>query len=332
MKVIIPNFPEPDSFVDSVAFTLKAMGHEVVTPLKKLGRSQYTSLNIAREFWHKTFPQHWTPAEKWVVATARQSPPDLVLCLTQSLRQEVLEELRKCGSKRLVAWWGDTPANMRGLGLLAKGWDFIFIKDAAAVAKFRAVGLEAELLHEAMNPAWHKRSFKTIGQEVVVAGNYYGYRQYLVARLLDADVPMALHGSRPPLWAEARVKKAYSGRYVIKEEKSEVFGAGLACLNSTSLSEGNSLNCRAFEIAGACGLQLIENKPAIAECFEPRSEVLTYSSVDEIIDHLQRARSDQKWAMNVRQAGFARANAHHTYEIRLDYLLKRVDLTKGTGS
>jgi len=326
MKIVIPNFPEPDSFVDNVVFTLKAMGHDVVTPLKRLGRSRYVSLNVAREFWQKAFPQSWTPAEKWVVAMARQNPPDMVLCLTQSLRQEMLEELRKCGVTRLVAWWGDTPANMRGMGLLAKGWDLIFIKDAAAVAKFRAVGLDAELLHEAMNPAWHKRMFKAIGQEVVVAGNYYGYRQYLVARLLDAGVPMVLYGQKPPLWAELCVKKAHTGRYITKEEKSEVFGSGLACLNSTALSEGNSLNCRAFEIAGTCGLQLIENKPAVADCFEPGLEVLTYSSVDEIVEHLQRARKDPKWALSVREAGHARANAHHTYEMRLAYILKQIDL------
>ena len=170
---------------------------------------------------------------------------------------------------------------MQGLGLLASGWDVVFLKDAAAVKKFRTVGIEAELMHEAMNPAWHRRNFAEIGEEVVVAGSYYGYRQYLVERLMRAGAPMALYGPRPPRWASEAIKRAHSGRYIVKEEKSRILGEGLACLNCTALSEGDSLNCRAFEIAGACGLQLIEDKPSVVSCFEPGKEVLIYRSVDD---------------------------------------------------
>jgi spore maturation protein CgeB len=247
----------------------------------------------------------------------------MVLCLTQSLRQQVLAELRSRGVKLLVAWWADAPANMQGLGLLAPGWDLIFMKDQAAVRKFRSVGIEAEMLNEAMNPVWHKRCFETIGNDVVVAGSYYGYRQYLVSQLIEAGELMSLYGPPPPRWADARIRRAHTGRYVVKEEKSRVFGSGLACLNSTAFSEGDSLNCRAFEIAGTCGLQIVEDKPAVALCFETGTELLTYRSLNDIKEHLARARKDPSWAIKVREAGCARANAHHTYEARLRYILNR---------
>ena len=326
MRIVVSNFPVPDSFVDNVTFTLRDMGHEVITPTHVVGQSRSAALNLLRDLRHKAFPQHWTAIERWAVQASLETKPDLLIWLTQSLRQEVLEELRRIGVKRLVAWWGDTPANMRGLGLLTPGWDAIFIKDAAAVAKFRAVGLPAEHLHEAMNPAWHKRSFDRIGSDVVVAGAYYGYRQFLVERLMLRDASMALYGPLPPRWSSDAIKRAHRGRFIVKDEKSRVFGEGLACLNSTALSEGDSLNCRAFEIGGACGLQLIENKPAVAQCFDPGSEVLVYSSVDEILEYLDRARREPAWAMSVREAGHRRAHAHHTYRQRLSYILKHVDL------
>jgi spore maturation protein CgeB len=319
----------PDSFGDNVAFALRAMGHEVIFAPKLFTRSPNPLVNIIREVRGKAFPDRWTAAETWAVRASREHRPDLVLCLTQAFRQEVLEALKKAGARRLVAWWGDTPANMTRMGLLAPGWDGIFIKDAAAVAKFRAVGLEAELLHEAMNPAWHRQNFESIGPDVVVAGNYYGYRQYLTGRLIEAGVPMALYGPAPPMWAAPAIRQAHRGRYIVREEKSRVFGEGLACLNSTALSEGDSLNCRAFEIAGACGLQLIEDKPSVASCFEPGSEVLTYSSIDSIVEHLGRARREPAWALRVRKAGHRRAHAHHTYTQRLDYILSRVGLAAG---
>jgi len=324
--VAIPNFPLEDSFIDNVAHTLCGMGHEVLTPSRVLDSARSAPLRFAKEMRARALPLRWSEAERWVVEQAKHNRLDLVICLTQSLKQEVLEALRKAGVQHLVAWWGDTPANMRGLGLLAPGWDGIFLKDAAAVRKLRAVGLPAEHLNEAMNPDWHRRNFSEIGEEVAVAGSYYGYRQYIVGQLLAGGAPMALYGPRPPRWADAAIARAHRGRYITKHEKSAVFGSALACLNSTAISEGDALNCRAFEIAGACGLQLIEDKRSVEDCFEPGVEVLTFASVDEIHQHLDRALKDRDWAMKVREAGHRRAHAEHTYAHRISDIFRHLEI------
>ncbi len=303
------------------------MGHEVISPAKVIGLPGNALLRVASDLKEKAFPEHWTPSERWAVAAAMQAgPADLLIWLTKSLRSEVLHEVRRLGVRACVAWWGDTPANMKGMGLLSEGWDRIFIKDAAAVAKFRAVGLPAELLHEACNPAWHRRMFESVNDDLVVAGSYYGYRQFLVGRLLKSGENLALYGSPVPRWGASEIKAAHRGRYIVKEEKSRIFGSGLACLNSTDLSEGDSLNCRAFEIAGACALQLIEDKPAVQACFDPGTEVLTYRSVEEVSEHLARARREPDWAMKVREAGHKRAHAEHTYQHRLRVILESVGM------
>ena len=332
MKILIPNRAGIDSFDDNVAHTLELMGHTVVRPDRILSRTGHPAIDLGRQMLAKAFPRRWTPLERWAMWAAREHRPQLLLSLTTSLRQEVLEEIRQYGVERLVAWWGDPPANMQGMGLLAPGWDAIFLKDAAAVAKFRAVGLTADLLHEAMNPTWHKRRFDDIGTDVVVAGNYYGFRQYLVECLMRAGVPMALYGPPPPRWAGEAIRRAHRGRYIVREEKAYLFGAGLACLNSTDLSEGDSLNCRAFEIAGACGLQLIEDKPVVPQCFEPGAEVLVYRTVSEIVDYVQQARREPAWALAIREAGHRRAHAHHTYEKRLQTILKYVGFNRPASS
>jgi spore maturation protein CgeB len=96
----------------------------------------------------------------------------------------------------------------------------------------------------------------------------------------------------------------------------------MACLNSTSLAEGNSLNCRAFEVAGAGGLQLIEAKPIISECFEPGVELLVFDTLDELEGHLDRARKAPVEMERIREAGARRALAHHTYAHRLGAILE----------
>jgi spore maturation protein CgeB len=329
LRIVVPNFPAPDSFTDNVVHTLRAMGHDVRAMPRLALRDQGAIPRILTDAWAGYRPDTWHSQERWAVATAREWRPDLVLSLTLALREEVLVRLKQLGTGLCIAWWGDTPANMRGMGLLADGWDRIYIKDSSAVDKFRAVGLPADLLHEAANPDWHRPLRSTSHPDagaLVVAGNYYGYRQFLVRRLAEAGVPLALYGTRPPRWSHPAIVRQFRGQYIVRDEKSRVFHAGLGCLNSTHLSEGNSLNCRAFEICATGGLQLIEAKPAVAACYDPGTEVLTYGSIEEILSHLDRAGREPDWSRAIREAGLRRTLSEHTYRHRLERILADASL------
>jgi spore maturation protein CgeB len=204
------------------------------------------------------------------------------------------------------------------------GWDRIYIKDPDAVAKLALAGRNASLLHEAMNPTWHRPLSRQENISVVIAGNYYAFRQVVVSRLIQDGVDLALYGPKPPRWALREVTQAWTGQYVTREKKSRVFGAALACLNTFSLREGNSLNCRAFEIAGAGGLQLIEHRPILEECFEPGKELLSFRTYPELLDLIHRARSHPAEMTRIREAGARRALAQHTYRHRLDKILSNL--------
>jgi spore maturation protein CgeB len=318
MNIAIPAYAAPDSFADNVAFTLQAMGHEVLTIPHRprfLARSRALYQRARRSFG----PEYFDPRERWLIHIARKQRVDMVLALTQCLRGEALREARRFGLRYCVAWWADAPANLTsaGWGLLSSEWDLICLKDPQGVSKFRRVGLNAHLLHEAMNPAWHKPVAQQKNGTVVVAGNYYGYRQFLLRKLEQAGVATQLYGSAIPRWGLPELRARHSGRYVVREEKSQIFGEALACLNSTSLSEGNSLNCRAFEVAGAGGLQLIETNPILAECFDPGRELLVFDTFDELLVHIDRAHQFPEEMRAIRGAGARRALAHHTYRHRL---------------
>jgi spore maturation protein CgeB len=212
------------------------------------------------------------------------------------------------------------------LGLASAEWDLILFKDRAAANKYRLLGLNAHVLHEAMNPEWHRPVSGVANGETAIVGNWYGYRQSLVRALVARGVHVGLYGTPPPRWSLPEVRHAHLNRYVVREEKSRVFGEALACLNSFQTAEGDSLNCRAFEVAGAGGLQLIEDRPAISECFVPGKEILPFSSIDEVISLIDRARSDPGWAAEVRAAGARRALASHSYRHRIDAILRLLEL------
>jgi len=326
MRIFIPAPCFEDSFADNVQVTLCQMGHEVRT-LGAVSHRAYWSFpryafRVALSRFYRERPE---PLERKIVKLAREFKPDLVLGLTAHLHPETLEALGKLCPGRCVLWWGDPPANSQRWGILDPGWDAIFLKDKAAVQKLRLVGRNASLLHEAMNPIWHKPVSSQRHERVAVAGNYYAFRQALVLRLMGDGVKFNLYGPRPPHWAHEDIKAMYLGRYVMREEKSQVFGESLACLNTFPLAEGDSLNCRAFEIAGAGGLQFIEYRSAIEDCFEPGKEVLIFSVYEELIDHIARARKSPQEMAVIRQAGARRALSEHTYRHRLRHILDAVE-------
>jgi spore maturation protein CgeB len=324
MRFIIPNYSQEDNFTNNVAHTLLKMGHEVLTVPKPSSVVDHRFMHILQIVYDKVFPLKLMPQEKWLKKVHHEFKPDVVLALTQQLDESLLQELRNNGAVT-VSWWGDTPANMRKQGLLVNGWDYIFIKDNYAAFKMRTVGLNAHYLPEAMNPDWHVKCYSRIGTNLCFAGNAYNYRHYLIRKLIEAGYDdITLYGDRPPRWASEALKGKYMNRFIVKEEKSKVFGESFACINSTAMSEGNSLNCRSFEIAGAGGLQVLEYRPAVEDCFEPGKEIVTYSSFEELTEVLTKYKTDVKEAEMIRSNGNRRALQEHTYKHRLETILKKI--------
>lgn len=322
MRILVAGYATEDSFADNVQSALIDMGHCVRT----LGEVAHASFHspwrrYLRKVQEEVLKRSVQPDEKKLLTVARDFKPDLILALTRDYSAETLVELKRISAPILVIWWGDTPANAKRWAFMDGEWDLVFLKDAVAVEKTRMVRGDVHVLHEAINPRWHKPIAAQRNEDLVVAGNYYQFRQLLVNKLISDGYSMSLYGPQPPAWSLSNILERHTGRYLMREEKSRVFGEGMACLNSFHYSEGNSLNCRAFEVAGAAGLQLIEHRPAIEQCFDPGKELLVFHSYEELLELIERATKAPAEMSRIRQAGAARALAEHTYHHRLQTIL-----------
>jgi spore maturation protein CgeB len=322
MRWLVAGPDRRDTFAHNIAATLVAMGHDVLAlpSTRWRGRVGRVEARYA-DFRQKLSRSYVSPGELQFLKATKEWRPQVFLAPTQEVGEETLRGMKRLGVGVRVAWWGDAPANMRRMGLASREWDLLLFKDGDAARKFRCAGLNAHQLHEAMNPMWHRPLAEQKNGEVVVAGNWYGFRQFLVMELLARGVKIGIYGSRPPRWAPELIRRTHTNRYIVCEEKSRVFGEGLACLNSMAPAEGNSLNCRAFEIAGAGGLQIIEDRPAIEECFAPNHEVLVFRSIDELMEHIERGARYPTEMRGIRGAGARRAVAQHTYRHRMERIL-----------
>jgi spore maturation protein CgeB len=326
MRILIPFQHYEDSSIDNIQDTLRDMGHEVMT-LGSVNHSSYWSLPryALRVAMQRMESNRLSRTERTMLRLAREFKPDMILAGVHSpLNPLVLSEFGRLCPGRRVLWWGDPPANSQKWGILDSEWDVVYLKDRVGVEKLKLAGRNAHMLNEAMNPRWHKPIATQQNESIVFIGNYYAFRQAIAVRLMEDGVNCQLYGSRPPRWAHPAIKQNYSGRYLFREEKSRVTAEGLACVNTFSLAEGDSMNMRAFETAGAAALQLIEYRPAVEECFEPGKEVLTFKSYPELTEHIERARKYPREMVAIREAGARRAHAEHTYRHRLEVILKNL--------
>lgn len=322
MRILIAGHAYEDSRADNVRSALEEMGHEVRTLSAVSHAWFYNPLRFySRAIFERVIRREFELDGIKLLRIARNFRPVLVLALTREYPHELLEELDRICKPVKVLWWTDPPGNIRRYGPTELLWDLVFMKDAVAVQKTRLIRGDVHLLHEAMNPRWHRPLSSQENEHIAVAGNWYGFRQALVNRLINDGVEIDCYGSRPPAWALPMIVKKHKRHYIVREEKSRIFGAALACLNSFHYGEGDSLNCRAFEIAGAGGLQLIESRPAVEQCFEPGKELMVFQTYEELLDLIAQTRRDPNGARRIRAAGAQRALAEHTFRHRLEVIL-----------
>jgi Uncharacterized protein conserved in bacteria len=326
MRILIPFVHYKDSAVDNIQQTLTEMGHEVRT-LGSVDHARYWSLPryALRVLKERLASETMSRDERKLLQLARDFKPNMILAGVHSpINPLLLDEFGKLCPGRRVLWWGDAPGNSQKWGILDPRWDAVYLKDRVGVEKLRLVGRNAHMLNEAMNPRWHRPVATQQNDSIVFIGNYYAFRQAMALRLIEDGIQCQLYGSTPPVWADRRIKKQHAGRYLSGEEKSRVAAEGLGCLNTFHFTEGDSLNMRAFETAGAAALQLMEYRPAVEECFEPGKEILTFRNYEELLDHIDKARRYPAEMIAIRNAGAKRAHAEHTYRHRLEVILKNL--------
>jgi spore maturation protein CgeB len=323
MKIFVVGPEDGDFFTHNVAYTCRAMGHEVradAGSASLAGKSRPRIL--AEDILSKS--QAWrVRRERRIVNAASGFKPALTIVCTNTLEPETVATMRTSTGGRVICWYGDPPANLKRDHITAGEYDAVFVKDKRLARDLRDVlQMNAFHLHEACNPVWHRPVATERAEHVAVAGSLYGYRVAVIQKLVDAGCSVRAFGPRPASWVPGTVAELHTGIFLDQRNKAMEFGRALACLNTFAPAERDSLNCRVFETCGSGGLLVSEKKDAMDECFDADAEYLPFSSFDELIDQLDRARKDRATAERIRARAVRRAHDQHTYEHRIRFILQ----------
>lgn len=272
--------------------------------------------------------------EKSLLRRVAEFEPSLVLViLGNQLSPKTVARIRSVTNAPLVCWCQDQMTTLGRQYLLGAGYDAVFVKDRYLQDLFsRMIRSTAfHYLPEACNPRVHRtvepdqRELARLRCDVMIAASLYYYRQEILQQLEEFD--LKVWGYRPD-WLVNRLDCWHGGGEILMDEKARAMSAARICLNTLHFAEVDGLNCRAFEIAGCGGFQLISSVPVLAQHFVPDREVVAFASVEELVERIRHYLAYPEQAAAIARRGQARAHAEHTYEHRL---VKIFDVALGRG-
>jgi spore maturation protein CgeB len=283
---------------------------------------------VLRKATHSLLREPERLNERRILTRAARFLPDLVLVLQGNhLSPKTVARLRRQIKAPIVCWCQDHVGTLGRQYMLGAEYDAVFVKDRYMQELFSSMvkGTPFIYLPEACNPRVHRSIELTpddraqYGCDVMIFGSLYYYRQAILRQLGEFDLKR--WGSAPS-WFVDRLEKSRTGGDIVLDAKVRAARAARIALNPLHYGEINSLNCRAFELAGCGAFQLITHKPVLIEHFLPGVELATFRTVDELIEIIRHYLRYPEQAAEIATKGQIRAHREHTYEIRLQEILR----------
>jgi spore maturation protein CgeB len=266
--------------------------------------------------------------ESRLVRQAQQFDPALILVtLGNQVSPKTIARLRTATRASIVCWCQDQMTTIGRQFLLGSEYDAVFVKDRYMQDLFSRMirSTSFHYLPEACNPRVHRTVELNTGErklyecDVMIAGTLYYYRQEILRQLTDYD--LKVWGLRPD-WLLSRLNSQYFGKPVFADDKARAVAGAKVCLNTLHYGEVDGLNCRAFEIAGCGGFQLITSVPVLGEHFDVGREIVEFRTATQLVELVRHYLDHPEIAAQIARRGQERAHRDHTFEHRLKEILR----------
>lgn len=297
--------------------------------IKNLGLSPSGSASVENSFLNVVSQAIWAQAEEF--------EPHLVLAMAQApIGKTLLCRLRKADI-RTAMWFVEDFRIFTYWKIYAPLYDvFAVIQKEPFLSELKAIGQERALyLPLAALPSFHKKVDLTndeknkYGSRISFMGAGYPNRRLVFRPLAGKD--FKIWGSD---WdGEGILKKniQQNGKRVTEEDSLKIYSASDINLNlhssinnTVTISNGDFVNPRTFELASIGAFQLVDNRKLLDELFAP-GELATFNTADELYDaiiyYIDRPAEREQIAQKARD----RVHRDHTYQKRMQKLLEFIN-------
>ena len=246
---------------------------------------------------------------KRIIGEVTRHSADLVICTKDYFLDYEIEYIKKTTQSKVVMWFPDHMITFGRATFMNAGYDCLFFKDPYIVRQLRSIyRRNAIYLPECFSPIRHKLvdynvdDEKEYSSDIAMIGNLHSFRVPLMECLTNYD--LKIYGTENPWWLNIdRIRNKYTGKYMAYEEKSKAIKYAKINLNTLFIGEVEGVNVRAFEICGMGGFQILQKKPGVNDLFTEGKEVITYTSVDELLELIDYYLNHDKERLQIANAG-----------------------------
>jgi spore maturation protein CgeB len=264
------------------------------------------------------------------LATAlEQHQPQIVLVAGRGVvPTTVVDQLRPAHGARWVQLLGDEVRDLHAATLEAMVYNDVFVGASGVVSAFDKNGVKhAHYLAVGCDPSVHKplRARGPFRANVVFAGAATARRERWLSELVEFG--LALWG---PGWRKTSLKDYCRGELPSTEDFVRAYAGATVAVNvhrsgpEDRGGDASGVNRRTFEIAAIGVPQVVDARPDLPRHFEDGSEVLVYSSPEQLKGQVKRAIQEDKYRERLSAAARQRALQQHTYMHRMHELLRAV--------
>ena len=254
------------------------------------------------------------------------SNPRLVLVAGAGVvTPDLVDEVRKGRPARWLQLLGDEIGDANAAAREAMAFDQVFVGATGALAAFDRFGVKhAHYLAVGCDPSVHKplRARGPFRANVVFAGGATPRREKMLVELVEFG--LALWG---PGWRKTTLKDYCRGELPSTEDFVRAYAGATVAVNVHRTGEGDrgadasGVNRRTFEVAAIGVTQVMDLRTDLARHFEDASEVLTYTTAEQLRGQVKRALQEDKYRDRLSTAARQRALRSHTYMHRMKELL-----------
>lgn len=204
----------------------------------------------------------------------------------------------------------------------AKDFDYVFFNQEAAAGEFdvKNPGKRAIWLPHAFEPMAYpnittlkKYDVGFIGHMQKDEPNFNGMSRARALDRLFKEFPNFYYGSRHPQFPSKNLFEDAARRF---SECKIVF----------NISIRDDVNMRVFESTGTGSFVLTNYLPTLGELYEDGKELVTYKSYDDMIEKAKYYLEHDEEREKIAEAGYKRAIENHTYQHRIEKIVKIVGI------
>lgn len=266
-------------------------------------------------------------------AALDQQSPDMVLVAGMGVvPRHTATDLRRVGPAKWVQLLDDDLAGLDQASSEAMAYDHVFVGSSGGLARLQRLGVQhGHYLALGCDPSVHKplRARGVFRANVVFAGGASSRRERLLTELVEFG--LAVWG---PGWRRTGLKDYCRGELPTHEDFVRAYAGATVAINvhrtgpDDPNGDSTGVNRRTFELAAIGVTQVVDARPDLPQHFEEASEVLVFSTPEELKGQVKLAVQEDQYRERLAGSARQRALRQHTYMHRMAELLRVVT---GTG-